>query len=129
MASDNIQASLRRLTADMDHKPSDEELKTLLDAVATVIKFKQEGWLKKIAASNTAADFRLVRLPPDDVIPNFVRMLCVSHKLSNDVYAAALRGRYSLQSVEGCHMLHIGDSPSNLDKVSKPGRKWWQFWR
>lgn len=57
MANEEIVAALKNLTADMDHQPSDEELDALLDTIATIIGFEQEGWIEKIAVSKTDAEF------------------------------------------------------------------------
>jgi len=117
MANEEIMSILNRLTANLDHSPSREELKALLDTIATVIGFEGEGWLKIITSTRTSAEFNLVRLPPDDMTPIFVQILCIKYKLSDEVGLAGLSGKYSFQSSNGYHKLHIGDSVTNYGSL------------
>jgi hypothetical protein len=118
MSNDETLVTLKRLTADLDHSPSDAELKALLAAIATVIGFEGEGWLKLVESSSVVADFKLDRLPPDEMMPNFVSILCIRYELSKSLHLAGLAGKYSLKPGDGCHILRIGDFTSNQKPTS-----------
>jgi hypothetical protein len=105
-----VENPLSKFWKDNEVMQNDKEIKAKLDAVATLIKYESEGWIKMVTSSSTFADFKLDRLPPDDMMPNFVSMVCIEYKLSEYVHFAGLAGKYSLQPNDSDHILHIGDS-------------------
>jgi hypothetical protein len=98
--------------------PNDEETKARLNAVATLIGFEEKGWLSIISTSDTVAVFKLDRLPPQAMITNYIRMLCVKYNLSQNVYIAASLGHFSITPENGSHVLRIGTSTSNQEKAA-----------
>ena len=92
----------------MDHQPSDEELDALLSTIATLIGFEKEGWIEKLVVSKTYAEFKLVKLPPEEMMNNFIRMICAKYKLNLNLYVAARQGNYTIQRRGDHHILHIG---------------------
>jgi hypothetical protein len=110
MASEaDIIANVNRFISNLGHPPSDKELEALINASATIIGYEREGWIEKISANKTVAIFKLHRLPTDELMKNFVRMLCAKYRLNESLYSAVQQGRFAIRQEGDHHILEIGD--------------------
>jgi hypothetical protein len=102
---------------------SGPNLKEKMDAAATVIRYRHEGWLDLVRdGSGEAVGFWLERHPGETLLPSFLKMAAASEKLAQGTYISIALGDYRVVpnsfDDRGGHYVMIGPARAPGEQVA-----------